>query len=371
MKRLISLILGLTVLFTFISAGCAESGSDTIAMVKVPVDAQDMRLAQCMVPQGYTVTPRLDICGDTRSVTDPLGLAIIATSPDGRIMMSYEKSNAYIQIVSSTIGGKTYRTHTDGKYDVETMTMMAQYMQPAAYAQSYLNGVFPGVQMTFAGSMDLSEYQPYLQKRAEAYYRDLKAPHPEAVGVNIDGVAINAAICGFTCEMNGEAYNIVVGTIIEATQMTMSMSLLQGGLSETEVLWSPLCTYVLACPASESSSVLSAFEIFMKNTTVSDQFTKANQRLANELRQIIVDGRMGSARNYSAGVLSDSISSGDSYDDERFTDYIFDQNDYTLSDGTHVKIPTSYDYVYEGDNNVVYFSTSAFPEPGTRLTPNR
>jgi hypothetical protein len=70
-------------------------------------------------------------------------------------------------------------------------------------------------------------------------------------------------------------------------------------------------------------------------------------------------------------VLSSSTSSDDTYNDERYTDYIFDQNDYTLSDGTHVKVSTAYDYVYEGDNGVVYFSDSAFPEPGTRLTPNR
>ena len=112
---------------------------------------------------------------------------------------------------------------------------------------------------------------------------------------------------------------------------------------------------------------LSAFEAFMENTTISDQFYRANQKLADELRNIVVQSRGG----YIDTILKNYTSEDDTYDEERFTDYIFDQNDYTLSDGTHVKIPTSYDYVYEGDNNVVYFSDSAFPEPGTQLSPNR
>lgn len=366
MKRMISLLLAFAFCFAALAAAGAES-TVPLAMVITPVDAQDMRLGQCMAPQGYTVTPVPDFTGNARSITDPLGMGIVATSPDGRIMMSYEKSSTYIEIVSSTIGGMTCRVHEDGKFDIESMTPMVRYMQTTAYAQSYLNGVFPGIEMTYRGSMDLSAYQPALQQSAQEFYDGMKANHPELVGMNVDGVAVTAEICGFSCEMNGEEYDVVVGTIIRAVQMTMNLQQLQGMLSETEVLWSPLCTYVLSCPNSELGNIYPAFEAFMKNTTVSDQFIAANEKLANELRNIVVEGRGG----YAQSVLRDETSGRDTYDDERFTDYIFDQNDYTLSDGTHVKIPVSYDYVYEGDNHTVYFSDSAFPEPGTQLFPNR
>ncbi len=366
MKRMISLLFAFVLCFAAAAAAGAESAAP-LAMVITPVDAQDMRLGQCMAPQGYTVTPVPDFSGNGRSVTDPLGMGIIATSPDGRIMMSYEKSSTYIEIVSSTVGGMTVRTHEDGKYDFETMTPMVRYMQTSAYAQSYLSGMFPGIEMTYRGSMDLSTYQPALQQSAQEFYDKMKADRPELLGMNIDGVAINAEICGFSCKMNGEEYDVVVGTIIRAVQMTMNLQQLQGMLSETEVLWSPLCTYVLSCPDPELGNIYPAFEAFMKNTTVSDQFIAANDKLANELRNIVVEGRGG----YTEKVLRNETSGRDTYDDERFTDYIFDQNDYTLSDGTHVKIPASYDYVYEGDNHTVYFSDSAFPEPGTQLFPNR
>ena len=364
MKRIISLFLVLVLSLAAFAAAGAETAAPT-AMVMTPVDAQDMRLGQCLAPQGYTVTPVTNFFENNRSITDPLGLGIVAVSPDGRISMVYEKSSTYIEIVSSTIGGMTLRTHEDGKFDTETMTPMVRYPQPSAYALAYLNGMYPGVEITYRGSMDLSQYQPALQQNAQAFYDGLKATQP--IGTNIDGVAVTADICGFSCEMNGETYYIVVGTVLRAIQMTMSIQQLQGTMTETEIIWSPLCTYVLSCPDEELGNVYPAFEAFMENTTVSDQFIKANDKLANELRQIIVDSRGG----YAVNVLRDSTSGRDTYDDERFTDYIFDQNDYTLSDGTHIKIPTSYDYVYEGDNHAVYFSDSAFPEPGTQLTPNR
>ena len=57
---------------------------------------------------------------------------------------------------------------------------------------------------------------------------------------------------------------------------------------------------------------------------------------------------------------------------DRFTDYIFDRNTYTTSDGYDVSISTSYDYVWEGDNGTVYYSDSAFDMPygAEQLYPN-
>ena len=374
MKRLIALLLGLTLVLAVTGPACASSSGSGVAMVVTPVDAQDMRLGQCMAPVGYSVSPVLAVCGsDTapRSVTNPLGLIVIATSPDGRIIMSYESSNTYIEIISSTVGGYVFRTHQDGVFDTETMTPMARYMSPSEYALSYLNGMFPGVTMTYLSSLDMSQYDAALRQKAQNEYDAMQAQHPELVGLSVDGVAVLAESPVFSCNMNGEDYVIIVKTVLEATQTTATLQMLQGVLTETEIVWSPRCTYVLACPQTEPAEILYAFDAFTENTATSDQFNAANQRLADELRQIIVDGRMSTGSSYSYQVLSSSTSSDDTYNDERYTDYIFDQNDYTLSDGTHVKVSTAYDYVYEGDNGVVYFSDSAFPEPGTRLTPNR
>ena len=67
--------------------------------------------------------------------------------------------------------------------------------------------------------------------------------------------------------------------------------------------------------------------------------------------------------DYSTKILAEETSKGNDYNEERFSDYMFDQNDYTLSDGSHVKVSTAYDYVWEGSGGTVYYSDSAFDMP--------
>ena len=104
-----------------------------------------------------------------------------------------------------------------------------------------------------------------------------------------------------------------------------------------------------------------------------EKHERANQRISSEIWSALTGIDLVGGRGLSERVMREETASGDDYDEERFTDYIFDANDYTLSDGSHVKVSTAYDYVYEGDNGVVYYSDSAFAQPGgsTELTPNR
>ena len=347
----------------------AAEGVYTTAMNHL--SPEDLRVAQCAAPVGYEISALLDNCGPTRNFNIPVGVNIIVTSPDKKTFMTYESPSCFLEIVSSTRNGQTVRTQENGKMDPETLTLMGQYPQPNAYAYAYLEGMFPNVEISYMGSADMSPYQSLFKQNAQKKYDALRAGHPELVGLNIDWVAVDGDICAFSGEMHGESYAFIVGAVIEATQSTATMAQLQGTLVETEILWTPLCTYVLGCPVSELGSAYPAFEVFMANTTVSDEFIQTIQALSSQLAQIIADGRMQSGASYCYRALQTASASGETYDDERFTDYIFDQNDYTLSDGSHVKISTAYDYVYEGDNGVVYYSDSAFPEPGAKLTPNR
>ena len=48
---------------------------------------------------------------------------------------------------------------------------------------------------------------------------------------------------------------------------------------------------------------------------------------------------------------------------ERFCDYILSQNDYTLPDGSSVKVPLEYDYVYGDANGNLYATTRPSDAP--------
>ena len=125
----------------------------------------------------------------------------------------------------------------------------------------------------------------------------------------------------------------------------------------------------------------SMFQIFIDNTKTNDQFFACNEQLTNEITTTVINNMnmMCAASSAYASAMTamtfDMVESNmnyGTYSSDRFSDYIFDQNDYTLSDGTSVQISTGYDYVWEGDGGTVYYSTSAFDQPGgtTQLYPN-
>ena len=113
---------------------------------------------------------------------------------------------------------------------------------------------------------------------------------------------------------------------------------------------------------------------FCSNTFLSDQMQAAIRELSEERFRIILEAKQG--RDTSTTIyntVDDILSDGDSYTTtEAFTDYIYDQNDYTTSSGDHVKVPTRYDYVYEDSNGNIYYSDSVSDEPAgsKRLYPN-
>ena len=112
-----------------------------------------------------------------------------------------------------------------------------------------------------------------------------------------------------------------------------------------------------------------AFELFAANTSVSDEFTVAVTNISTNLISQISLGGSVSYSSVETELQQELQSSDDSYQIERFTDYILSQETYTTSEGKEIKVPNNYDYVYEGDDGNIYVSDSAFDEPAgaTRL----
>lgn len=95
----------------------------------------------------------------------------------------------------------------------------------------------------------------------------------------------------------------------------------------------------------------------------------ATQKLSLALENAITSG---TSPSIDQDEISDILGTGDgTYDTEEFCDYILSQNSYTTSDGKVVKVPNSYDYVYEGEDGNIYVSNSTDqPAGSTRLYAN-
>ena len=251
-------------------------------------------------------------------------------------------------------------------------------MTPQAYCQSYAANLaarlFGTADVQYAGSQNLSGYNGLLQQMADRHYQTLKSDGTEALGMTTDGVEYTMGECLFSVRAASGEYLIIVAAMIQGVQMTMISSSPLGTTRESDILWSPLYTCALVADANDTDFSLypDAFHLFMENTGASDQFILTNLRLSQELTALIANSRLGLGYDYSVRALRDAAGEGETYDEDRVTDYLFDQNDYTTSDGSRLKVPTAFDYVYEGDNGAIYYTDSALLEPqgATRLTPN-
>lgn len=148
--------------------------------------------------------------------------------------------------------------------------------------------------------------------------------------------------------------------------------------------WDVPAAYMMLCPLSNYQRVHDEIFIpFVENTAVSDQFIQLQDDLTFKIRDKAIKAmNMAVARSmaYAAAMDAWRTASVNSYlrssnysSVSRFTDYIFDQNTYTTSDGYEVSISTSYDYVWDGGNGTVYYSNSAFDMPygAVQLYPSR
>ena len=180
--------------------------------------------------------------------------------------------------------------------------------------------------------------------------------------MSIDGTMSTYIEKEYAFRYDGEDYTVIVITATDLVQYTQSM----GNFSDTLVQMTVPYVYLYASPSEETAAGRGNFDLFMSNTRVSDEFVLATQKISLELQNAITSGTSPSIDN---DEISDILGTGDgTYSSEEFCDYLLSQNSYTTSDGKVVKVPNSYDYVYEGENGNIYASNSTDqPAGSTRL----
>lgn len=102
---------------------------------------------------------------------------------------------------------------------------------------------------------------------------------------------------------------------------------------------------------------------FRANTRITDEFAVAMGQMSLALQNAITSG---TNPDISDEEIAKILGTEDgSFDTEGFCDYILSQETYTTSDGKEIKVPNSYDYVYEGDNGDIYVSDIADAPAGS------
>lgn len=333
---------------------------------KVTDIVQDgMVMGRVTAPADYEITAQISCCTAEQSAGNPWQVAVTALSPDTATVMSYVSVRDFYAASADS--------SQDGVFSLKYFTPILHYMTAAEYCDYWASTLNSANGVTLVEEVAHPELQATLNRQAQAF-KDGVNSDMSALGLTAERADYTLAERRYALTApNGVDYYFLVSTV---TRGTLYRTFLPGPLVNEEehyILWDAPYIYSMLCPVDQWDQASAMFAAFMENTSVSDQFLLANQRISSEIWSALTGIDLVGGRGLSERVMREETASGDDYDEERFTDYIFDANDYTLSDGSHVKVSTAYDYVYEGDNYTVYYSDSAFAQPGgsTELTPNR
>lgn len=335
-------------------------------------------VARAYVPSDYTVDGETIWCGKWQSLGAPAQVYLTALSPDQNTVLGYYSMVSYEEILEYSQNGSPLVRHQDGVFDSTTMTPMLGFMTADTYCDYLAKIILPGQQLEFCSQEEMTEeMQRQLDALAEKLYQGVGQMIQE-IGYTVDGAYVGVASREYNVTLDGYPFKLVVSSATEGVQMSFVSELAynMGTVKESSIAWDSPFAFFMLTPADGYEQKIEICEQFMLNTTVSDQFTQALATVRNQLTQARIQ-QSGSSMEQLADDFQSSMSSAmgseDTYtSEEQISDYIFDQNDYTLSNGDHIKVPTSYEYVYEGDDGNVYVSDSSFDQPGgsVQLYPN-
>lgn len=335
-------------------------------------------VARAYVPSDYSVDGETIWCGKWQSLGAPAQVYLTALSPDQNTVLGYYSLVCYEEILEYSQNGSSLLEQQDGAFDSASMTPMLRFMTADAYCDYLAKTVLPGQQLEFCRQEEVTEEtQKQMDKKAEELYQQ-NSQLLQGTGYHLDGAYAGMVQREYNVSLDGYPFKLIVAAAVEGIQMGFNgeFAYNMGTVNSSFIAWDSPCAFFMLTPESRYEMQKTVYEQFVLNTTVSDQFTQALADVKNQLTQARIQ-QSGSSMEALAGDFQSSIGSSmgseDSYTaEDQFSDYIFDQNDYTLSNGDHIKVPTSYEYVYEGDDGNVYVSDSSFDQPGgsVQLYPN-
>ena len=377
MKRILSLILSVLILFTVVSANAAVPGISNSNSVSSsgkggfkiePIQWDTAVVGQYALPDGYTASRVINNCDENSTLGHPIRVSVILNNKDEDARMQYYCGEDYIDRVYSST---SLIKHVEGEIDAQTMSFMRRYVNADGFCDALAKQWAPNA--VYYKSEDISS----CAARMNAAYTELTqviTPGLAAYGMYVDWIETTAAERVYTYDENGKKYCICVMAEDYAYQYSSNSY----GYSLTNIVWQVPNYYILWCPYESYERIHnSAFAAFVENTSINDEMMALNNKLTEDIAAEVIQkmNMMCAASSaYMASMTALTFSMVESqpggrpytgsYSSDRFSDYMFDQNDYTLSDGSSVKVSTSYDYVWEGSNGTVYYGNSLSDAPG-------
>lgn len=319
-------------------------------------------VARCYAPSDYTIEHQIMWWGDGKwqSPASPVQVQIQASDSNMMYQMAYMSDVQYMYDEMYAQQG----LYEEGALFYNTYPQLTP-MYASGYADFIISSLVTDTDITIEAEEEVTaEQEDILTELAQQSYDEQQTAVQSGGLVTIDGVACTASDRTYSFILDGIDYRAKVVTMTKIIQFSMTQA---AGYSDTYYVWNAPYTYIYMTPTAAFEKGLDDFNLFMLNTKVSDGFIIASSNLSTQLIAQISNGTQ-SAQTPGDYFKSEMEKQPDTYDTESFCDYILSQNAYETADGSTIKLPNIYDYVYEGDDGKIYAGNTADqPAGSTRL----
>ena len=328
-------------------------------------------VGRTMIPEGWTMKVT-DLSIGTVSISCPNAIGLEVTDPTGEYSLYFISKREFRQQIITMMGSAA--ASEDDVYDFSTMTHTLNYREADA-ACDYMTNLLFGNGYVFQSQKSFSEEEVKTLRSAREKYEEEVWMKFDAFRMGLQGQKIIWTDVTAAQRTYSDGNDVVTFNLVSAGY-EMDYSAMKTLVQTYN--WCMPAVFAMKTPAPEHDRYQEVFDVFCLTTAVSQEFeqlrTMNSERLVKELTIALNDGKsyspsQGSWDEYE----SMTVDTGDSYTSfEAWDDYILGQSDYTTGDGTHVKIPSDYEHVFEGDNGTIYAgSSSDGPGGSLELSPSQ
>ena len=290
-----------------------------------------------------------------------------AVSPDGLRSFQLISTMSYFQTDSifSSLG--------ENETDPTTYRIHRQYRTAEQFVEMMLSGIgCTGAQKLSSSSID-SQSLSALKSTAEqhAYQTGYSLVQSLAnLGMSANLVGYESTVVDnryAVTTQSGQTEYIEVFTLVWAYQTSWVVQ--NSSITVNEIYWCVPFMYISTAESEQAlASTQNEFLTFVSNSQISPEFyylvRQYRSYIENQLAQQLTN-QIQAATEIQSQLMDGYGSSSDTNDrvTEMWSDYIYDRDDYTTSDGSTVKVPTYYDHVYETDSGDIYVTNDSLNVP--------
>ena len=288
-------------------------------------------------------------------------------SPDGQRSFQLISTMSYYQTDSifSSLG--------ENETDPTTYRIHRQYRTAEQFVELFISNLgCTGAQKLGSSSID-SQSLGALQSVAEqhAYQTGYSLVQSLAnLGMSANLVGYESTVVDnryAVTTQSGQTEYIEVFTLVWAYQTSWVVQ--NSSITVNEIYWCVPFTYIFTAESEQAlTSMQNEFLTFVSNSSVSPEFYYLVEQYRSYIENLLAQqltNQIQEATEIQSQLMNDYSSSSDTNDrvTDMWSDYIYDRDDYTTSDGSTVKVPTYYDHVYETDSGDIYVTNDTLDVP--------